>query len=64
MRDHILPEPPGPPAFRVCPTCRRWFALQLERKKPDEIAGKLKTYRCKYCGAEVTYAASHPPHAV
>jgi hypothetical protein len=62
--ERILPNPPGPSIFRVCEGCRRWFALQLQVKKPDRIAGTLSTYKCKHCGVTVTYAAEHPSSAV
>ena len=60
----FLAEPAQPGAFRVCMTCRSWFALKLVSKREDELQGSIATYRCKKCDATFDFAKDHPPDAI
>jgi hypothetical protein len=63
MNSRILAKPPQPGWLRVCPRCRRWFALCLaQRHDPPE--GRLRVFRCRYCGEETRFADRHPSGAV
>ena len=62
--DGILAKPLQPGAFRICMTCRAWFALKLVAQRDDECQGSITSYRCKKCGASFDFADHHPPAAV
>jgi hypothetical protein len=64
MNSRILEKPPQPGWLRACPRCRRWFALRLEAKRHDPVAGYLRVFRCRYCGEETIFADRHPPAAL
>jgi DNA-directed RNA polymerase subunit RPC12/RpoP len=60
----ILSEPLQPGLFRQCIKCLRLFAIELMREEDSELSGKLRTFRCKYCGHEQVFAEQHPPDVV
>jgi len=64
MNTAILPRPPDVGLLRACQACNRWFAMELVAVKPDATAGHIRTYRCKHCGNEMTFADRRPPKAV
>jgi hypothetical protein len=62
----ILPQPPRPGFFRVCPACDTWFALQrveVPTKVEPKIESKLM-YQCRVCGKRFEFADRHLPYAV
>jgi hypothetical protein len=63
-RAALLEYPLGPGVLRACPACGRWFALKFESERPVDLAGMLRTYRCKHCGVATTYADRHSPDAI
>jgi hypothetical protein len=60
----ILAQPLWPLPFGQCEKCGRWFAVKLVRKEKSALSGQLKTFRCKHCGHEETFASRHPPGAI
>ena len=60
----ILDEPLQPDVLRECPYCRKRFALKPLGKEASEIAGWIRTFRCKYCLRDVQFADRHPPGAI
>jgi hypothetical protein len=60
----LLPRPIPPGLLRVCPDCRRWFALKFVTSVNDDQQGTLKTYRCKYCKTEFKFASRHPDGSI
>jgi hypothetical protein len=62
--DGILAEPMQPGDNMICPRCLKWHALEFRRSRPSELQGEISTYRCRKCGAEIEFAACHPPHAL
>ena len=60
----ILAEPPRPTWDRRCEKCGQRCALEWISDRVDAIAERIDTYRCTYCGVEIEYAKSHPPHAI
>ena len=60
----ILAEPLQPGFSRICPHCLRWYALKFVRERPDEVAEKISTWRCRFCSEETEFARSHPRGAV
>ena len=64
MSRAIVDRLPGPGWFRICPTCRRWLALRFVRREAHPLVGGLRTYRCKSCAAEVTFAERRPRGAL
>ena len=56
----ILAQPLQPGLFKICPQCRKWFALKLVAAKPDPDFLALREYHCKYCGGETLFAARLP----
>jgi len=60
----ILEQPLRPGILRICPSCKRWFALVYQRSKPHEVVGPIDYYRCKRCDHEISYARSFPPETL
>ena len=56
MKTAILPKPPQAGLLRLCGACNRWFALRLIEVKTDSDSHRVRVYRCKHCGKEVTFA--------
>ena len=50
--------------FHTCPKCRRWFALRLVRSANDKVMGKVRYYRCRRFGLEVSVAEGPPDHCI
>lgn len=64
MSDKLLNEPLQPGILRDCPECRKLFALEFVSKRESDQQGTIRTYRCKKCGSELSFAEHHPPNAI
>lgn len=60
----VLPSPLGPGILRICPACRKRFALRLKSKRADKVFAEVATYRCKACGHEVEFAKQPPANTL
>ena len=61
QKDAIVEEwAMGPGVFRICPSCRNWFALRLDRVVPHPVFQEVRTYRCKVCGKSREFIESRP----
>jgi hypothetical protein len=56
----FLREPPGPGTLRICPRCKKWFALVHVRTDKHPTLSELAHYKCKSCGLEVRFGKSFP----
>ena len=64
MTTPILPRPARPGWLRICPACRRWFALWFRAERKDHLCGRIRVYCCSACGKETAFAARHPRGAL
>ena len=60
----ILKKPPGPGFLRSCPACGKWFALKPTQTQQHPTYGNLRSFRCKFCGNETTFAQKLPPRVL
>jgi hypothetical protein len=65
MKQGILPPPVNPlPLFRICPSCKRWFAMRIVRPALDQEQAGTVLLRCKHCGKEATFSEPRPPECL
>jgi hypothetical protein len=50
--------------FRICPCCGSWFALRFIESRPDVVAQRLDSYRCRKCDRKVEVLWRLPPDVV
>ena len=63
--DGILPQPiQGPGFYRKCPKCEKKDGLDRAGVKGDRVIGKLKKYKCRFCGETVCFGGKLPDDAI
>jgi len=60
----VLPRPMQVGVLHICPRCLKWFAVRRVATRQDTRVGKVSTYRCRHCQAEIEFASHFPSRAV